>query len=265
AIVVFVRVGFFSAESLAVRQENRFEPAMRAEASIKRMVRRVADENGIVGAHGEKRRVAVNQRAAKTLVNTGLATHAAIGIIGGVKGVMRLCDIVCEDGRIEPCLVPFSGFKGFGKFLTVHAYLPRQKAVGIQFQFAKFRDGRFVAAWQSFKGKAAVFVQRYELTPLFSGILRKRVERVGHVLLERTAAGFKKGANVRGQRIHGFVGEGPVGFPAPGRGLLRMEQRGREKPESQAHSPKLLLVTPPLHSRILYAWFARRSVLRFRP
>src|SRR6266705_5500411 len=37
-IVVFVRIGIFSSKRVAVGQENRFEPAMRAKAGVKRMV-----------------------------------------------------------------------------------------------------------------------------------------------------------------------------------------------------------------------------------
>src|SRR5215831_7974884 len=97
----------YSAKGVTVGEKNGFEPAMGVEAGVKSVVCRVADESGIVGTHGEKRRVAVNQRAAKALVDAGLAAHAAIGIVGRAKGVMRLRDIMREDGRVEPSLVPF--------------------------------------------------------------------------------------------------------------------------------------------------------------
>src|SRR5215472_58512 len=125
-IVVFVRVGIFPAKRVTVSQENRFEPAMRAEAAVKRMVGRIADEGRIVGTHGEKRRVAVYQRAPETVVDSRLAARVTIEIVGGAEGIMRLRDEVREEGRMEFGLLPFSRSKCFCKFLAVNADLPRQ-------------------------------------------------------------------------------------------------------------------------------------------
>src|SRR5690242_10900620 len=94
AVVIFVGIRIFSAKSITVGEKNGFEPAMGAEAGVKGVVGWVADKGCVVGAHGEKRRVAVNQRAAETLINAGLAAQMAIGIIGGVERVVRLSHIV---------------------------------------------------------------------------------------------------------------------------------------------------------------------------
>src|SRR5215472_9975342 len=72
AVVILVGIGIFSATRIAICKKNRFEPAMGPEASIKRVVGRIADEGCIVWPHRKKRGVAVNQRAAETLVDSSL-------------------------------------------------------------------------------------------------------------------------------------------------------------------------------------------------
>src|SRR2546429_9919800 len=112
------------------------------------MVGGIVDKGRIVGAHGEKRGIAVCQRAAETVVDSRLAAQMAIEIIGGAEGIVRLRDVVREKGRIEFGIFPFSRSKCFCKFFTVNADLPRQEAVRVQLDFAKLGYRRLVAAGQ---------------------------------------------------------------------------------------------------------------------
>ena len=236
---------------------------MRAEAGIERMVGRIADESSVVGTYGEKRRVAVNQRAAEALVNSGLAAQAAVEIIGGAERVVRLRDVMREDRRIDPGFVPFSCFQRVGQFFTIDADLPRQKAVRIQFHFAKFRDRRFVAPRQGFKRETAVFVEGNESVAAIGGILRQCIERIGHVLQERAASSFKKGANIAWERIHGFIDDKPVRISAPRPGILRKKQK-RDDAEGQDRVPATLIVTPPPHPNTL-SLFCQSQCASFSP
>ena len=191
--VVVIRVGVrvFSAKRVAVGQKDRFKPAMGAEAGIKGVVGGVTDEGRVVGAHGEKRRVAVDESAAETVVDSGLAAQAAVGIIGGAERVVGLRHIVREDGRIEPGFVPPSSLQRLGQFFAVNANLPGKKAVGVQFYFAKLGDRRFIAARQALKREAPIFVESDEVVALFRRIFCEPIERIGYMLRQDVAVEFK--------------------------------------------------------------------------
>jgi hypothetical protein len=55
------------------------------------------------------------------------------------------------------------------------------------------------------------------------------VRQSRRILQERAAAAFKKTANVRRQRIHGFIDDEPVRISAPGAGVLRAKKTQTRK------------------------------------
>src|SRR5260370_41207505 len=111
---------------------------MRAEACFERAIGRVADKDGIVRAHRKKRRVTVDQRRPEAFVDTGLGAQTSVEIIGRVEWIVRLCDVICQDGGVQSRFAPLSGLHGFGQFLAVYADLPRYKPVSIQLRFSEF-------------------------------------------------------------------------------------------------------------------------------
>src|SRR5229473_5991684 len=88
AVVIFVGEGVFSATRVAVGEKNVLQPAVRAEAGFESAVRGVIDKNGVVGAHGEKGRIAVDQRGPEALVDSRLAAQASVEIIRGVERIV---------------------------------------------------------------------------------------------------------------------------------------------------------------------------------
>jgi len=69
-------------------------------------------------------------------------------------------DIKCENRPRQPGLIPTAEFfNGFGELLAVNADPPGQQAIGIDFRFSKFVYGGFVAAGQSIKREASVFIE----------------------------------------------------------------------------------------------------------
>src|SRR5271155_1284091 len=74
SIVVLIVVGVrFSGDvGIAIREQNRLEPAVRAETYLEGMVRRIIDERGVVWPQRKKGRIAVDQHGPKSFVDTNL-------------------------------------------------------------------------------------------------------------------------------------------------------------------------------------------------
>src|ERR1700687_591515 len=68
AIKVFVVVGLALQTRIAIREENHFYPTMRAKACFKTMVGRIIDERGIIRAHREKGREAIDENCSEPLI-----------------------------------------------------------------------------------------------------------------------------------------------------------------------------------------------------
>src|SRR5271163_2316418 len=84
-VVVFVVIGGFAVAGVAIGEKNGFEPTMCAEAGFEGVICGVADENRVVGAHGKKRGVAVDEGGAETFVDAGLRANLAVHVVGGVE------------------------------------------------------------------------------------------------------------------------------------------------------------------------------------
>src|SRR5260370_28631673 len=133
---------------------------MGAEAGFKGAMRGIVNEYGIVGAHGEERRIAVDQRSPEALVDTGLSAQASIEIIRRVERIVSFRHIIGEYGGVQFCLFPLAVLQRLGQFFAVHTNLPRKQAVGIEFWFAKFCYRGLVVAGQSLKRESTVFLEK---------------------------------------------------------------------------------------------------------
>jgi hypothetical protein len=110
-VLVVVSLGFEIC--IAISELDDFQPAMGAEASVKSVIGRVADEGSVVWAHGKERRKAINESASEALVNSGLVGEVAIEIFRGVEGIVGFGDIEGENGGIEANFVPAAQLHGF--------------------------------------------------------------------------------------------------------------------------------------------------------
>src|SRR5437879_12648281 len=79
---------------------------MGAEAGFKRAIRGIVNKCGIVGAHGEERRIPVDQGSPEALVDSRLVALATVKVIGCVEWIMRFCHVIGEYGCVQFCLFP---------------------------------------------------------------------------------------------------------------------------------------------------------------
>src|SRR6266849_6943144 len=179
AVVILVGEGILPAARVAVGEKYGLQPAMRTKASLESTIRRVADEKRIIWPHREKRRIAVDQRGSKSLVDCQLAAQVTVKIIGRVEGIMRLRHVIREYGSVQFCLFPLPVLQGFSQFFTEHTNLPGEQAGRLQLGLAKFRYRGFVVARQGLKRKSPVLVESNEVIVPLGRSFRDYVQRIG--------------------------------------------------------------------------------------
>src|SRR5258708_27190175 len=101
----------------------------------------------------------------------------AIEIYSSVERRVSFRDIKCENRRVKPGLIPTTEFHGFGELLAVNADLPGKQAIGVDFRFAKFVYGAFVAARKGIKREASVFIEPNKMIVPLCRSFRRWVER----------------------------------------------------------------------------------------
>src|SRR5712672_2248665 len=111
----------------------------------------------------------------------------AIEIFRSVEWIMSFRDIKCENRRVKPGFIPMAEFHGFGELLAVNTDLPWKQAIGIDFRFAKFVYGGFVAAGKGIKREASVFIEPDKMIVPVGRTLRPCVQPVRHVLYDKGA------------------------------------------------------------------------------
>jgi hypothetical protein len=73
---------------------------MRTEAGFESVVGGIGDENGVVGAHEEKGRVAIDKRCAEAFVDTVLRAEVPIHVVGGVERIVGGGNVAGENGGV---------------------------------------------------------------------------------------------------------------------------------------------------------------------
>src|SRR6267154_938887 len=139
----------------------------------------------------------------------------AIEVFRSVERIVSFRDIKCENRRVKPGLIPTAEFHGFGELLAVNADLPGQQAIGIDFRFAKFVYGGFVAAGKGIKREASVFIEPDKMIVPFGRSFRLCVERVGHVLYEKGAIVLKVRPQIARQRVDCLIDNNFLPIPSP--------------------------------------------------
>src|SRR5258708_2111764 len=129
----------------------------------------------------------------------------AIEVFRSVERIVSFRDIKCENRRVKPGLIPTAEFHGFGELLAVNADLPGQQAIGIDFRFSKFVYGGFVAARQSIKREASVFIEPDKMIVPLGRSFRLRVEPAGHVLYKKGTSVLKITAQITRARVECLI------------------------------------------------------------
>src|SRR5712675_3543222 len=139
----------------------------------------------------------------------------AIEIFRSVERIVSFRDIKCQNRRVKPGLIPTTEFHGFGELLAINADLPRKQAIGIDFRFAKFVYGGFVAARQRIEREVSVLIEPDEMIVPFGGSFRFCVERVGHVLYEKGAIVLKVCPQIARQRVDCLIDNNFLSISSP--------------------------------------------------
>ena len=216
---------------------------MRAKSHFKGMVGGVVNEHSFVGTDEKEKLVAVHQARAETGVDAGLAGLFAVGIDGGVEGVVRGGDVMGEDGGGFLGFAPIVVAEGIGEALAVETNLPGEQAVGFERAARVFGNGGGVNAGESGERELAVVIELDEFVVLFGGIFGDSLIGIGDMVNEILAVGFEEGAHVVRERVHGFVGDEALGVVAPAEGRGQSEQE-REYKQRQPDAK------PETHQRI---------------
>src|SRR5467141_605127 len=250
AVVILVGEGILTAARVAVGEKYGLQPAMRTKTSLECAIRRVADEKRIIWPHREKRRIAVDQRGSKSLVDRRLAAQVTVKIIGRVEGIMRLRHVIREYGCVQFCFFPLPVLQCFGQFFTVHTNLPGKQAVRFQLSFAKLRYRGFVVARQGLKRKSPVLVESNEVIVPLGRSFRDYVQRIGDMLQQEAAVCVEELPDTLRQGVDGFVGDEPVPASSPCAQALRRGKEEHEAGERDSRSPPRMLKRQSLHSAI---------------
>src|SRR5712675_200042 len=189
----------------------------------------------------------------------------AIEIFRGVERIVSFRDIKCENRRVKPGFIPTAEFHGFGELLAVNADLPGKQAIGIDFRFAKFVYGGFVAARKGIKREASVFIEPDKMIVPLGRSFRFCIERVGHVLYEKGAIVLKVRPQIARQRVDCLIDNNFLSISSPS-GYVgwkkRETHRGRKR---SLQTLSKWIDEHESHFRMPYAGCSARNVLRFRP
>src|SRR6202011_263955 len=94
--------------------------------------------------------------------------------------------------------------------------LPREQAGAAKLGFATLTGRGLVAARESLKGKAAIFIKANEMIVTQGRVLRFGLERISDVLQEKRAIALEINAKIDRQRIDGLIDDQLVSIAAPG-------------------------------------------------
>jgi hypothetical protein len=214
-VVVLVVVVNLARARLAVRIKDVVDPGVGLQRHPEGVQGRIFDLEGAPGANDQEHLVAFHQPAHEAAVDTGLARVAPVGVNRGVEGIVRLGDVVGQNGGVELDLIPLLGTKGLLQFQAVGAHLPGQRALLVQLLTPELAHRLVVVAGKLAKRVAAVVVevdvavvwQRRVFAPL-AGVLAE----VG----QAEAVGLEEGAQRVGQRLHRTDDDQPVRPVFPG-------------------------------------------------
>src|SRR5258705_11656310 len=138
AVVVFVGVRIQAAARIAVGEKNGFEATVRTKAGFEGVIGGIGNEHSVIGTHGKKGAVAVNERGAEAIVDAELTGKMAVVVVGRVEGIVSGGNVVGENRCVEARFVPFSGAHGVGEFFAVNPDLPGKQTVRFEFHAAIF-------------------------------------------------------------------------------------------------------------------------------
>jgi len=212
------------------------------------VVRGIGDENGVVGAHEEKRGISIHEQSAEAVVDALLTGEMSVHVVGGVEGIVSRSDVAGENGGVEFCLVPFPGVHGVGELCAVNANLPGKKAVRFESGLAEFGDSGLVVSREQFEREAPVLFEIEKLVLALGGSFFDRDRRVVHVIEQIRAAAVEEWPKIGRKSVDGAIDDQFVGVVAPGKSRGRKEGRRKhnsekaENLEPLGHSERASLV-----------------------